>query len=448
MPSHPLHAATTVVPRERRASFSGSTAATPAAAAAAAAAATRNLKRPGHLPKAAPSKSGFAGKGGWGSISDQIQIGRAASERSLGKAADDDMPPGSPLEDPTLEVFDARCSDNDLRHLVLPLLREYRDHCDLEDLEHMLRKINFDDNQNRVLEMAIDLALDCHNSVRESYSQLLAELQVRNLIPEAYFERAYNTLIDRLPDLMLDVPDAIDALAKFMARSVSDDCLPPAFILNHPLAHARTRSRQASASQSTDASGSEASSPLPKATPAHYLLRRARNLISTPHERSRLDQIWGVQGPQTPVAKLRESLDMLIEEFVLAQDLAEAERCLKDLDSPHFHHEFVYKVLVRIMEHGADEDQVQILTKLLEYCIISNHVSEEQCHAGLRRIYAELSELEVDIPRAHIYLTDALNDLLDAGCIDEQIRFEMPPTSNRRRFYSENDAAAHRLGRK
>jgi len=42
-------------------------------------------------------------------------------------------------------------------------------------------------------------------------------------------EAAFRVLLDDLYELKLDTPDAADALAKFIARAVADECLPPAY---------------------------------------------------------------------------------------------------------------------------------------------------------------------------------------------------------------------------
>lgn len=37
-------------------------------------------------------------------------------------------------------------------------------------------------------------------------------------------------------------------------------------------------------------------------------------------------------------------MNLLLKEYILSGDSKEAERCLSDLEVPHFHHEFVYEV--------------------------------------------------------------------------------------------------------
>lgn len=45
-------------------------------------------------------------------------------------------------------------------------------------------------------------------------------------------------------------------------------------------------------------------------------------------------------------------VNLLLKEYVLSGDTLEAERCLKELEVPHFHHEFVYEVnITRLLEN-------------------------------------------------------------------------------------------------
>eukprot|EP00730_Choanoeca_flexa_P008782 TRINITY_DN12535_c1_g1_i2.p1 TRINITY_DN12535_c1_g1~~TRINITY_DN12535_c1_g1_i2.p1 ORF type:complete len:440 (+),score=127.14 TRINITY_DN12535_c1_g1_i2:2701-4020(+) len=400
-------------------------------------------KKKGHAPRARPSKAGHARHGGWGSIQDQINLGSAPD------IPDYDDIPSSPTDD--LEHVDVELTAVELERLFKPLIVEYADHMDTMDLWHLIRRVHLGAQAHRVVELIVDVALDHEAGGREMYSQLLAKLQVDQLIDEPSFEAAYNTLVERVDDLMLDVPDAVDALAKFMARSVADDCLPPAYVNNHArmMEVIRIRSRHTSrseplASPQTDDNGDNEDEEEPEvveAKPAHYVLRKANKLLTMPHAFHRLNQVWGVCGPQLPVAALRKRVTLLLDEFISSQDLAEAERCLKDLSAPHFHHELVYQTLCRIMEGGHHQEVVDSLTKLLEYLSTTNDISEDQMNEGVGRIYSELPELEVDMPpRAYDHLRDVLDLLLEQDNLSEDMRSRLPAPSRRRRFFSENDA--------
>lgn len=41
---------------------------------------------------------------------------------------------------------------------------------------------------------------------------------------------AFERLLEKLPDLVLDTPEAAVLMSNFIARCVADDCLPPKFV--------------------------------------------------------------------------------------------------------------------------------------------------------------------------------------------------------------------------
>ena len=77
---------------------------------------------------------------------------------------------------------------------------------------------------------------------------------------------------------------------------------------------------------------------------AKNALCRADTLLSMKHGLVRLDNVWGVGGGIRPVKYLVKKIVLLLKEYLCSGDVAEASRCLKDLEVPHFHHELVYEV--------------------------------------------------------------------------------------------------------
>lgn len=84
-----------------------------------------------------------------------------------------------------------------------------------------------------VIRKAVEMALEHKNSHREMTSVLISDLYGRCLIGSDY-EHGFDMLLNNLPDLILDTPEAPHLLANFLARAVADDCLPPKYV--HQLA--------------------------------------------------------------------------------------------------------------------------------------------------------------------------------------------------------------------
>lgn len=84
-----------------------------------------------------------------------------------------------------------------------------------------------------VVRKAIEVAFEHKNSHREMTSVLLSDLYQRVLIASDY-EKGFDMLLNNLPDLVLDTPEAPHLLGNFIARAVADDCLMPKYV--HQLA--------------------------------------------------------------------------------------------------------------------------------------------------------------------------------------------------------------------
>merc|ERR1711911_65131 len=139
-------------------------------------------------------------------------------------------------------------------------------------------------------------------------------------------------------------------LGNFIARSVADDTLAPRFLLNYQGKVECELAKQA--------------------------LARADVLLAMKHGMTRLDNVWGVGGGLRPVTSLVRSMGLLLQEYLISDDHAEATRCLRELEVPHFHHELVYEAVVLSLESNLEtEDSI---VKLLKYFYDSNMVTPEQ----------------------------------------------------------------------
>ena len=77
--------------------------------------------------------------------------------------------------------------------------------------------------------MLVTVALEQKAVNREKASILISDLygQVLNSREVA---NGFDLITKQLDDLELDTPDVTDAVGKFIARCVADDCLAPAFV--------------------------------------------------------------------------------------------------------------------------------------------------------------------------------------------------------------------------
>ena len=70
-------------------------------------------------------------------------------------------------------------------------------------------------------------------------------------------------------------------------------------------------------------------------------------------------------------------MNLLLQEYLSSDDVQEAERCLLDLEVPHFHHELVFEAVVMALEDGSDRCSERMV-KLLKYLSDSNILNPDQ----------------------------------------------------------------------
>ena len=96
------------------------------------------------------------------------------------------------------------------------------------------------------------------------------------------------------------------------------------------------------------------------------------SLFTTPLFQVRLDNVWGVGGGIRPVKYLVKQMVLLLKEYLCSCDVAEASRCLLDLEVPHFHHELVFEAVYMVIEsmhEKTEEAMCKLLSSLFRrYC--------------------------------------------------------------------------------
>lgn len=92
-----------------------------------------------------------------------------------------------------------------------------------------IESLQCDSLHYEVIKAILRSALDRNNRQRELTSRFLA-YTVNSLFAPPSIEKAFSTLLERVEDLYLDVPDVLHLLSVFIARAVVDECLSPSFL--------------------------------------------------------------------------------------------------------------------------------------------------------------------------------------------------------------------------
>ncbi|XP_037877262.2 programmed cell death protein 4 [Bombyx mori] len=294
-----------------------------------------------------------------------------------------------------------------------PVILEYFEHGDTNAAAEEFLDFVTAARSHLVCETIVEIALDHKAMHCEMASVLISDLYGR-VFSAKDIGYAFERLLEKLPDLVLDTPDAALLLSNFIARCVADDCLPPRFV-------------QAQAAAALSA-------------PARQAIHRAETLLSMKQGLVRLDNIWGVGGGIRPVKSLIRQIQLLLKEYLTSGELAEAMRCVRELEVPHFHHELVYETILLALEtinSGVEEQLCTFLAELRRCCI----VTPDQMDRGFIRVLEDMNDIVLDVPLAYIMLDRFLERCQTRFRLGDNV-LKRVPTRGRKRFVSEGDGGA------
>ncbi|XP_045581755.1 programmed cell death protein 4 [Procambarus clarkii] len=355
-----------------------------------------------------PKKGGAGGKGTWGALGSEL------TEEELDGAIDTNDPnydeSNPDNKDFKLKIIDLDRSDEELQKQISSLVAEYFDHGDTHETYLSFEELQVSTRAHLVVVTAIELAMDHKPSHREMTSVLLADLY-GHLLYEPHYTKGYDMLIKNLSDLVLDTPDAPTILGNFIARSIADDCIPPKFLQSYK----------------------------GKVDCEHAVVTLARSdsLLSMRHGLVRLDNVWGVGGGTRPVKYLVKKMVLLLEEYLSSSDVAEATRCLLELEVPHFHHELVYEAVVMTLEK-MDDRTLRLMCDLLGSLHSAIIITPNQMKAGFFRVYEDMPQICVDVPPAYTILERFVMKCQAAKVVSDDVVKKLP-VRGRKRFVSEGD---------
>jgi programmed cell death protein 4 len=359
----------------------------------------RNLKGNGQ-----PKKGGGGGKGVWGKPGSELdETGVCTDVRDPNYDSDFQ-------EDYQLEAIEPLLTLDQLDVTVKPIIEEYLEHGNTSEVETLLSELNIGPNKHKVAKMAIMLAMDRHNAQREMTSRLISDLY-NGIFTQDDIAHCFDELLGSIDDIVLDTPDAHNLLGQFIARCVADDCLAPKFIGSYK---------------------GKVNSEFVKAA-----LEKAEVLLSMNHGIAHLDNIWGCGGGNRPVMLLSNKIVELLKEYINSGDLNEAQRCLLELEVPHFHHELVYQACDLAVEDSTERviDAMVQLLKHLTSCVV---LTPDQFEKGMKRMFADINDISVDVPSAGTLLDQITSKLHAVGILSDELLHELQ-SRGRKRFVSEGD---------
>jgi programmed cell death protein 4 len=213
----------------------------------------------------------------------------------------------------------------------------------------------------------LNSSFDKDDRERELVSQLLSALYSDVLSSNA-IGKGFERLFEIMDEVVKDAPAAKTMAATFLARAVTDEVLPPSFVADSVVCSL----------------GGE-------------IVDLARLMLSQHHAGAKLERSWG-PGDGRPVEEMKVTIDQVLQEYLLAKDVAEAKRCFAELKCSLFYHEIVKRAVCNAMDSSAeDQASMSLLLKELFACEL---LSAQQAEKGFSRLYRLLPDLVLDSPGA------------------------------------------------
>ncbi|KAI4374600.1 hypothetical protein MLD38_012579 [Melastoma candidum] len=273
-------------------------------------------------------KDGAGGKGTWGKLIDtdgESHIDRNDPNYDSGEEPYQLV--GSTISDPL---------DN-YKKAIISIVEEYFSNGDMDLAISDLRELGSSEYHPYFIKRLVSMAMDHHDKEKEMASVLLSSLYADVISPHQIRD-GFVLLLESADDFCVDIPDAVDILALFLARAVVDEILPPAFL---------TRAKKT----------------LPESTKGYHVIQTAeKTYLSAPHHAELLERRWG-GSTHTTVEVVKKKIDGLLDEYIENGEAFEACRCIRELGVAFYHHEVVKRALVHAMQTKAAEASIMKLLK-------------------------------------------------------------------------------------
>lgn len=257
--------------------------------------------------------------------------------------------------------------NEDLKHVIQDILYDLMHSGDIAGAVQSLRSNKLIDGIE-FTKRALIFGIERQAYERELVSKLLSACY--ELFNDNEIEDGFQLLLFRLPDIVLDVPHAPSLLAKFIARAIYDEIVPPIFVKEAHVDNVKAKECMSLAFAKTHA------------------------LDET---KEGLEHIWG-PGDMTSVKNLKVEVDSLLEEYLENPDVKETTAAFVELNVPSFFAEVIKRGLFKAL--GMNEKAHADFLKLLEHWFQINLISVGHLKRGFSMAYTNLPDLCLDVPKA------------------------------------------------
>lgn len=278
------------------------------------------------------------------------------------------------------------------------IVEEYFSSDDITTTANELRELAMPYYHFYFIKKLVSVAMDRHDKEKEMAAVLLSALYADTIDPPQV-HKGFIKLLISADDLIVDIPDAVDVLALFIARAVVDDILPPAFL-------------------------TKALTFLPEDSKGLEVIKRAeKGYLSAPLHAEIIERRWAGNKNKT-VEDVKGRINNLLTEYLSSGDKKEAYRCIKDLNVPFFHHEIVKRTIIMAMENQQSR---RGLLDLLKVAAEEGLINSSQISKGFSRIIDVIDDLSLDIPNANKMLQALISEAASDGWLSASSLKPLPP---------------------
>lgn len=324
-----------------------------------------------------PKKGGAGGRGTWGSL---LETG--------GEVRVDRNDPNYNSEEEPYKLVSSPVSESleDYKAKVVQIVEEYFTTDNVAETAADLRDLGSPMYHHHFVKKLVSMSLDRHDREKEMAAVLLSALYADVIEPDQV-AKGFARLVESAEDLAIDIPDAADVLALFVARAVVDDILPPAFL-------------------------KKIVQTLPEGGKGHEVIKKAeKSYLLPPLHAEIVERRWGGCTHST-VEEVRKKMTALLNEYIESGDRVEACRCIRQLNVPFFHHDLVKRALTLAMEKRNSDG---LILSLLKEADDEGLITSSQMSKGFARLADAVDDLSLDIPQAKSMLLDLVSKAIEAG---------------------------------
>jgi len=140
-------------------------------------------------------------------------------------------------------------------------------------------------------------------------------------------------------------------------------------------------------------------------------------------------------------------MNLFIREYYDSGDADETIRCLKELNVPHFFHEFVYELMDFCLEKNTERfvdffiriifflntfSAQQLTINLLEKLTKATIITYDQLKTGMLRLFDDIDDIQLDVPNVHEQLQNLLKQFEEKKILNHDITSNIPPKGRKR----------------